>query len=118
MDNQKCDKPLVGLLHLIVYVAFILINIELIEIVIDGLFGSHRFLAPYLGGFYNFLIGFFEILALLVIISVVIFWVRRNVMKIKRFISNDLNGWPKTDANYIFIHRNNIDVFISKYECN
>ena len=89
-QSKMLDKPLVGLLHLIVYVAFILINIELIEIVIDGLFGSHRFLAPYLGGFYNFLIGFFEILALLVIISVVIFWVRRNVMKIKRFISNDL----------------------------
>tara|TARA_B100000945_G_scaffold52248_1_gene37777 strand:- start:641 stop:1960 length:1320 start_codon:yes stop_codon:yes gene_type:complete len=100
-QSKMLDKPLVGLLHLIVYVAFILINIELIEIVIDGLFGSHRFLAPYLGGFYNFLIGFFEILALLVIISVVIFWVRRNVMKIKRFISNDLKGWPKTDANYI-----------------
>ena len=100
-QSKMLDKPFVGLLHLIVYVAFILINIELIEIVIDGLFGSHRFLAPYLGGFYNFLIGFFEILALLVIISVVIFWVRRNVMKIKRFISNDLKGWPKTDANYI-----------------
>ena len=100
-QSKMLDKPLVGLLHLIVYVAFILINIELIEIVIDGLFGSHRFLAPYLGGFYNFLIGFFEVLALLVIISVVIFWVRRNVMKIKRFISNDLKGWPKTDANYI-----------------
>ena len=100
-QSKMLDKPLVGLLHFIVYVAFILINIELIEIVIDGLFGSHRILAPYLGGFYNFLIGFFEILALLVIISVVIFWVRRNVMKIKRFISNDLKGWPKTDANYI-----------------
>ena len=100
-QSKMLDKPLVGLLHLIVYVAFILINIELIEIVIDGLFGSHRFLAPYLGGFYNFLIGFFEVLALLVIISVVIFWVRRNVMKIKRFISNDLKGWPKNDANYI-----------------
>ena len=72
-QSKMLDKPVVGLLHLIVYVAFILINIELIEIVIDGLSGSHRFLAPYLGGFYNFLIGFFEILALLVIISVIIF---------------------------------------------
>ena len=95
------DKPVVGLLHLIVYVAFILINIELIEIIIDGLFGTHRFLAPYLGGFYNFLIGFFEILAFLVIISVLIFWIRRNILNIRRFISNDLKGWPKTDANYI-----------------
>ncbi len=100
-QSKMLDKPVVGLLHLIVYVAFILINIELIEIVIDGLFGTHRFLAPYLGNFYNFLIGFFEILALLVIISVLIFWIRRNILNIRRFISNDLKGWPKTDANYI-----------------
>ena len=100
-QSKMLDKPIVGLLHLIVYVAFILINIELIEIVLDGLFGTHRFLAPYLGSFYNFLIGFFEILAFLVLISVMIFWIRRNILKIKRFVSNDLNGWPKTDANYI-----------------
>ena len=78
-----------------------MINVELIEIIIDGLFGTHRFLAPYLGDFYNFLIGFFEILAFLVIISVLIFWIRRNILNIRRFISNDLKGWPKTDANYI-----------------
>ena len=100
-QSKMLDKPVVGLLHLIVYVAFILINIELIEIIIDGLFGTHRFLAPYLGDFYNFLIGFFEILAFLVIISVLIFWIRRNILNIRRFISNDLKGWPKTDANYI-----------------
>ncbi len=100
-QSKMLDKPVVGLLHLIVYVAFILINVELIEIIIDGLFGTHRFLAPYLGSFYNFLIGFFEILAFLVIISVLIFWIRRNILNIRRFISNDLRGWPKTDANYI-----------------
>ena len=100
-QSKMLDKPVVGLLHLIVYVAFILINVELIEIIIDGLFGTHRFLAPYLGSFYNFLIGFFEILAFLVIISVLIFWIRRNILNIRRFISNDLKGWPKTDANYI-----------------
>ena len=100
-QSKMLDKPVVGLLHLIVYVAFILINVELIEIIIDGLFGTHRFLAPYLGDFYNFLIGFFEILAFLVIISVLIFWIRRNILNIRRFISNDLKGWPKTDANYI-----------------
>ena len=100
-QSKMLDKPVVGLLHLIVYVAFILINVELIEIFIDGLFGTHRFLAPYLGGFYDFLIGFFEILAFLVIISVLIFWIRRNILNIRRFISNDLKGWPKTDANYI-----------------
>ena len=100
-QSKMLDKPVVGLLHLVVYVAFILINVELIEIIIDGLFGTHRFLAPYLGSFYNFLIGFFEILAFLVIISVLIFWIRRNILNIRRFISNDLKGWPKTDANYI-----------------
>ncbi len=100
-QSKMLDKPVVGLLHLVVYVAFVLINIELLEIILDGFTGKHRILAPYLGSFYNFLIAFFEILALLVIISVVIFWIRRNIIKIRRFISNDLKGWPKSDADYI-----------------
>ena len=100
-QSKMLDKPIVGLLHLIVYVAFILINIELLEIVLDGFTGKHRVLAPFLGAFYNFLIGFFEVLALLVIISVLIFWIRRNFLKIKRFVSKDLTGWPKNDADYI-----------------
>ncbi len=100
-QTKMLNKPVVGLLHLIVYIAFILINIELIEIIIDGLTGSHRVFGPHLGVFYDFLIGFFEILAFLVIISVIIFLIRRNLMKISRFISNDLSGWPKSDGNYI-----------------
>jgi heterodisulfide reductase subunit C len=100
-QTKMLNKPVVGLLHLIIYIAFILINIELIEIIIDGLTGSHRVFGPYLGVFYDFLIGFFEILAFLVIISVIIFLIRRNLMKISRFISNDLSGWPKSDGNYI-----------------
>ena len=100
-QSKMLDKPVVGLLHFVVYVAFVLINIELLEIILDGFTGKHRILAPYLGSFYNFLIAFFEILALLVIISVVIFWIRRNIIKIRRFISNDLKGWPKSDADYI-----------------
>ena len=100
-QSKMFDKPLVGILHFIVYVAFVLINIELLEIVMDGVLGTHRVLAPYLGSFYNFLIAFFELLAFAVIISVVIFWIRRNFLKIKRFLSNDLKGWPKNDANYI-----------------
>ena len=100
-QSKMFDKPIVGILHFIVYVAFVLINIELLEIVIDGVLGTHRFLAPYMGSFYNFLIAFFELLAFAVIISVVVFWIRRNFLKIKRFISNDLKGWPKNDANYI-----------------
>lgn len=100
-QSKMFDKPIVGILHFIVYVAFVLINIELLEIVIDGVLGTHRFLAPYMGSFYNFLISFFELLAFAVIISVAVFWIRRNFLKIKRFLSNDLKGWPKNDANYI-----------------
>ena len=100
-QSKMFDKPIVGILHFIVYVAFVLINIELLEIVIDGVLGTHRFLAPYMGSFYNFLIAFFELLAFAVIISVAVFWIRRNFLKIKKFLSNDLKGWPKNDANYI-----------------
>lgn len=100
-QSKMFDKPIVGILHFIVYIAFVLINIELLEIVIDGVLGTHRFLAPYMGSFYNFLIAFFELLAFAVIISVAVFWIRRNFLKIKRFLSNDLKGWPKNDANYI-----------------
>ena len=121
-QSKMLDKPIVGFLHFIVYVAFILINIELLEIVIDGFFGKHRALAPFLGGFYDFLIAFFEVLAFLVILSVIIFWIRRNIMKIRRFISNDLKGWPKSDANYIlyieiilmclFLNMNGADLYL------
>ena len=121
-QSKMLDKPIVGLLHFIVYVAFILINIELLEIIIDGFFGKHRALAPFLGGFYDFLIAFFEVLAFLVILSVIIFWTRRNIMKIRRFISNDLKGWPKSDANYIlyieiilmclFLNMNGADLYL------
>tara|TARA_E500000178_G_scaffold351649_1_gene413230 strand:- start:208 stop:1380 length:1173 start_codon:yes stop_codon:yes gene_type:complete len=100
-QSKMFDKPLVGILHFIVYVAFVLINIELLEIILDGVLGTHRFLAPFLGNFYNFLIAFFELLAFAVIVCVILFWIRRNFLKIRRFISNDLKGWPKNDANYI-----------------
>ena len=100
-QSKMFDKPLVGILHFIVYVAFVLINIELLEIILDGVLGTHRVLAPFLGNFYNFLIAFFELLAFAVIVCVILFWIRRNFLKIKRFISNDLKGWPKNDANYI-----------------
>jgi len=88
-------------MHIFVYVGFVLINIEILEIVIDGIFGTHRIFAPLLGGFYDFLIGFFEILAFLVFFGVVIFWFRRNIVKIKRFWSKEMTGWPKNDGNYI-----------------
>ena len=100
-QRKMLDRPLVGFLHLIVYIGFIFINIELLEIVLDGITGSHRILAPLLGSFYNFLIAAFEVLALLVLVAVFFFWARRNLLKIKRFLSKEMTGWPKKDANYI-----------------
>ncbi len=100
-QSKMIDKPISGTLHLIVYFGFIIINIELLEIVFDGLFGTHRAFAPYLGGFYDFLIASFEILAFLVVIAVLIFWIRRNIIKIKRFLNPEMAGWPKKDADYI-----------------
>ncbi|WP_394906298.1 4Fe-4S dicluster domain-containing protein [uncultured Mesonia sp.] len=99
-QSKMVVRPIAGVLHIIVYVGFIIINIEVIEIIIDGLFGTHRVLS-FMGCFYNFLIGTFEILALLVFVGVVVFWLRRNALKIKRFWANEMKGWPKDDANYI-----------------
>ncbi|QXP74785.1 (Fe-S)-binding protein [Tenacibaculum sp. AHE15PA] len=95
-------RPVSGILHVVVYVGFILINIEMLEIVIDGLFGTHRVFQPILGdAIYGFLIANFEILAALVFIAVVIFWFRRNIEKVKRFWSKEMTGWPKNDGNII-----------------
>ena len=102
-QKKMFRNPLVALLHLVVYVGFIIINIELLEIVVDGITGSHRAFAPFLGNIYNYLINSFEILALLVLVACVVFYCRRNLLKLKRFISKDLNGWPRSDANYILI---------------
>ena len=99
-QSKMVKRPIAGILHIIVYVGFIIINLELLEIIIDGLFGTHRVFA-FLGGFYNVLIASFEILAIVVILAVVVFWSRRNVVKLKRFVSSDLKNWPKSDANYI-----------------
>ncbi|MFP9117907.1 4Fe-4S dicluster domain-containing protein [Flavobacterium sp. RNTU_13] len=99
-QSKMVRRPVAGILHIIVYVGFVLINIELLEIIADGVFGTHRLFA-FMGGFYNFLIASFELLALGVIVAVVIFWLRRNVIKLWRFAHGDLKGWPKSDANYI-----------------
>jgi len=99
-QSKMVKRPVAGFLHIIVYVGFVIINIEVIEIIIDGLFGTHRVLS-FMGGFYDVLIGSFEILAFLVLITVVIFWIRRNVTKLGRFASSDLDGKPRNDANYI-----------------
>ena len=97
---KMVKRPVSGILHVIVYLGFVIINIEVLEIIIDGLFGTHRVLG-FMGGFYNFLIGSFEILAFLVFVAVVIFWIRRNVIRLKRFLSPEMKGWPKMDGNVI-----------------
>jgi len=99
-QSKMVKRPIAGILHIFVYIGFVIINIEVLEIVIDGLFGTHRVFS-FMGGFYDFLIGSFEILALLVLVAVITFWIRRNVIKLKRFIHGDLKGWPRNDANYI-----------------
>ncbi|MCZ8145603.1 (Fe-S)-binding protein [Flavobacterium sp.] len=99
-QSKMVKRPVSGIMHILVYVGFVIINIEMLEIVIDGLFGTHRIFA-FMGGFYSFLIGSFEVLAVLVLVAVVVFWARRNVLKLGRFASTDLEGKPKSDANII-----------------
>ncbi|MDI6050107.1 (Fe-S)-binding protein [Flavobacterium sp. XS2P24] len=99
-QSKMVKRPIAGVLHIIVYVGFVIINIELLEIIIDGLFGTHRVFA-FLGITYDVLIASFEILALLVLVAVASFWIRRNIIKLKRFANPDLAGAPKNDANYI-----------------
>ncbi|WP_440880566.1 4Fe-4S dicluster domain-containing protein [Tenacibaculum sp. C7A-26P2] len=95
-------RPVSGILHIVVYAGFVIINIEILEIIIDGLFGTHRvFQKPLGNSIYGFLIGTFEILAVLVLVAVIIFWFRRNIEKVKRFWNKEMKGWPKNDGNII-----------------
>ncbi len=100
-QKQMFDRPALGIMHFFIYAGFILINLEILEIIIDGILGTHRLFAPVLGSFYGVLIGFFEILALLVLISCLVFLVRRNLMSVSRFNKVEMAGWPKLDANLI-----------------
>lgn len=106
-QSKMVKRPIAGFLHVVVYVGFIIINIEVLEIIIDGLFSGilyegHRIGMSFLPeAVYGFLIGSFEILAVGVLIAVIIFWLRRNVIKLKRFLSAEMKGWPKSDANII-----------------
>jgi heterodisulfide reductase subunit C len=101
-QSKMTVRPIAAFLHALVYVGFVVINIEVLEIIIDGLFGTHRVFS-FLGGLYDFLIGSFEILAFLVLVACVIFALRRNVLQIKRFVMKEMDGWPKTDANLILV---------------
>ena len=99
-QRKMLVRPIVGVLHIIVYAGFLIINIELLEIITDGIIGTHRIFA-FLGAFYNFLIASFEVLALLVIVAVTVFWIRRNVLKLPRFRKAEIRGWAKKDASNI-----------------
>ncbi|MCJ0743759.1 4Fe-4S dicluster domain-containing protein [Pedobacter montanisoli] len=101
-QTKMAARPVPFVLHLLVYVGFVIINIEVLEIFIDGIFGTHRVFAG-LGGFYNFLIAAFELLALGVWLACAIFLIRRNILKLKRFSGVEMKTWPKSDANYILI---------------
>ncbi len=99
-QKKMFARPFAAMLHLFVYAGFLLINIEVIEMLVDGATGSHRFLS-FLGPFYTFLLHFFEILAGLVTFGCIVFLLRRNIAGIKRFVMKELDGWPRTDANLI-----------------
>lgn len=102
-QKKMFDRPLVAFMHLVIYVGFFIINLEVLEILVDGIFGTHRIFAPFLGGFYPFLINTFEFLAVGIIIVCVVFLIRRNVLKLKRFQAREMTRWPRTDANLILI---------------
>lgn len=102
-QTKMVRRPVAAVMHFFIYVGFIIINIEVLEILIDGLFGSHRIFSKPLGGLYGFLIGGFEVLALLVLTACVVFLARRNIIRLKRFSGVEMTAWPKSDANYILI---------------
>jgi ferredoxin len=96
-------NPLVALMHLVIYVGFVIINLGVLEIILDGILGTHRLFAGFLGEVYIFLINAFELLAVGVFTVCVLFLCRRNILKLRRFLSHDLDGWPRSDANYILL---------------
>ena len=102
-QKKMFKKPLPAFLHLCLYVAFVITQIELIEIFADGLSGEHRLFRGSLGGFYTFMISFIEILSVLAFVATFIFLARRNLLKIPRFTMNEMTGWPKLDGNIILI---------------
>ena len=100
-QSKMVSRPIAGILHVVVYIGFLIINIELLEIVVDGIFGTHRVFAPFLGSAYNVLIATFEIFAFLVLSAVLVFWARRNIIRLNRFRKSEMKGWPKLDADLI-----------------
>lgn len=102
-QKKMFKRPLPAILHLFVYVGFLVINIEVLEFILDGLTGSHRIFSPYLGTFYTVLMNVFEFLAVAVLVSCVVFLLRRNVVRVRRFWMDEMTDWPRLDANVILI---------------
>ncbi|GAB2620867.1 4Fe-4S dicluster domain-containing protein [Belliella aquatica] len=104
LGQKKMFKRIIpAFLHLLIYVAFIVINLEVLEFIIDGITGSHRIFEPFLGSFYGVAMNIFEFLAIAVLVSCVAFLIRRNVMKVERFTKPEMKGWPTLDANLILV---------------
>jgi len=102
-QKKMFNRPIPAILHLFLYVAFVITQIELIEIIVDGISGNHRSFRPTLGSFYTFIVSLIEILSVLAFIGTIAFLARRNLLKIPRLVKSELNGWPKLDANIILI---------------
>lgn len=111
-QQKMFQRPVPAILHLFLYAAFIITQIELIEIVVDGITGSHRIFRPSLGGFYTFIVSFIEILSVLAFIGTIAFLSRRNLLKVPRLVKSELNGWPKLDANIILLSELTLICFI------
>lgn len=111
-QKKMFKRPVPAFLHLLVYAGFLIVNMELLEIVLDGLLGKHRILDGVLGGFYPYLINFFEFFAVAVLLSCVIFFIRRNVVKIRRFHLSEMTKWPKLDGNLILIFEIVLMIFL------
>jgi heterodisulfide reductase subunit C len=102
-QKKMFSRPIPAILHLFLYTAFVITQIELIEIIVDGASGSHRIFRPALGGFYTFIVSFIEVLSVLAFFGTIAFLSRRNLLKVPRLVKSELNGWPKLDANLILI---------------
>jgi heterodisulfide reductase subunit C len=102
-QTKMVKRPVAAIMHFFIYVGFIIINLEVLEIMIDGIFGSHRIFSKPLGSLYGLLIGGFEVLAILVLVACVVFLARRNIVRLKRFSGTEMTEWPKSDANYILL---------------
>src|ERR1700712_4443114 len=102
-QTKMVKRPFAAVMHFFIYVGFVIINLEVLEIMIDGIFGSHRIFSKPLGSLYGLLIGGFEVLALLVFTACVAFLARRNILNLKRFSGTEMTAWPKSDANYILL---------------